>query len=197
MATRSRTAPRPPSTRSTRSGGILGEKVVLKYADDAGEPKQGVSAANQLVGDGIRFVVGPVTSGVAMAASDVFAENGVLMVTPTATAPDLTKRGLTNVLRTCGRDDQQAEVAANYVLKNFKDKRVAIINDKGAYGKGLADSLQGNAQRRRHQGSARRRGQPRRQGFQRADTRLKAEKVDVSISAATIRKAACSPASCG
>ncbi|OHV84385.1 ABC transporter substrate-binding protein [Rhizobium sp. LCM 4573] len=124
-----------------KNGGILGEQVVLKIADDAGEPKQGVSAANQLVGEGVRFVVGPVTSGVAMPASDVFAENGVLMVTPTATTPALTTRGLANVLRTCGRDDQQAEVAAKYVLDNLKDKRVAIINDKGAYGKGLADAF--------------------------------------------------------
>ncbi|PPJ45903.1 branched-chain amino acid ABC transporter substrate-binding protein [Rhizobium sp. KAs_5_22] len=124
-----------------KQGGILGETVVLKLADDAGEPKQGVSAANQLVGDGIRFVVGPVTSGVAIPASDVLAENGVLMVTPTATAPDLTNRGLTTVLRTCGRDDQQAEVAAKYVLANLKDKKVGIINDKGQYGKGLADAF--------------------------------------------------------
>ena len=124
-----------------KNGGILGEQVVLKIADDAGEPKQGVSAANQLVGEGVRFVVGPVTSGVAMPASDVFAENGILMVTPTATTPELTTRGLTNVFRTCGRDDQQAEVAAKYVLEKFKDKRVAIINDKGAYGKGLADAF--------------------------------------------------------
>ncbi|WP_378947128.1 branched-chain amino acid ABC transporter substrate-binding protein [Mesorhizobium sp. ANAO-SY3R2] len=122
-------------------GGILGEKVVLKFADDAGDPKQGVSAANLLVGEGVQYVVGPVTSGVAIPASDVFAENGILMVTPTATAPALTTRGLTNVLRTCGRDDQQAEVAAAYVLKNMKDKRVAVINDKGTYGKGLADAF--------------------------------------------------------
>ncbi|MCV3238987.1 branched-chain amino acid ABC transporter substrate-binding protein [Mesorhizobium sp. ZC-5] len=124
-----------------KNGGILGEKVVLTLADDAGDPKQGVSAANKLVGDGVRFVVGPVTSGVAIPASDVFAENGVLMVTPTATAPDLTARGLTNVLRTCGRDDQQAEVAAAYVLKNLKDKKIAIINDKGTYGLGLANAF--------------------------------------------------------
>ncbi len=124
-----------------KKGGILGEKVVLKAADDAAEPKQGVSAANQLVGEGIRFVVGPVTSGVAMPASDALAENGVLMVTPTATTPALTTRGLTNVFRTCGRDDQQAVVAAQYVLKTLKDKKVAIINDKGAYGKGLADAF--------------------------------------------------------
>jgi branched-chain amino acid transport system substrate-binding protein len=124
-----------------KNGGILGEQVVLKLTDDGGEPKQGVSAANQIVGEGIRFVVGPVTSGVAIPASDVLAENGILMVTPTATAPDLTARGLTNVLRTCGRDDQQAEVAAAYVLKNLKDKKVAVIHDKGAYGKGLADAF--------------------------------------------------------
>ncbi len=124
-----------------KAGGINGEQIVLKVTDDAGEPKQGVSAANQLVGEGVRFVVGPVTSGVAMPASDVLAENGILMVTPTATAPDLTNRGLSNVLRTCGRDDQQAEVAANYVLEHFKDKKVAIINDKGQYGKGLADAF--------------------------------------------------------
>ncbi|AYD01799.1 branched-chain amino acid ABC transporter substrate-binding protein [Neorhizobium sp. NCHU2750] len=124
-----------------KAGGVLGEKLVLELADDAGEPKQGVSAANQIVGEGIHFVVGPVTSGVAIPVSDVLAENGILMVTPTATAPDLTKRGLDNVLRTCGRDDQQAEVAAQYVLAKLKDKRVAIINDKGAYGKGLADAF--------------------------------------------------------
>jgi branched-chain amino acid transport system substrate-binding protein len=124
-----------------KNGGILGEQVVLKLADDGGEPKQGVSAANQIVGEGIRFVVGPVTSGVAIPASDVFAENGVLMVTPTATAPDLTARGLENVLRTCGRDDQQAGVAAAYVLSALKDKKVAIVHDKGAYGKGLADAF--------------------------------------------------------
>src|SRR5690606_11833580 len=75
-----------------KAGGINGEQIVLKVTDDAGEPKQGVSAANQLVGEGVRFVVGPVTSGVAMPASDVLAENGILMVTPTATAPDLTNR---------------------------------------------------------------------------------------------------------
>jgi branched-chain amino acid transport system substrate-binding protein len=124
-----------------KNGGIAGEKVVLKLADDAGDPKQGVSAANQIVGEGIRFVVGPVTSGVSIPASDVFAENGVLMITPTSTAPDLTARGLGNVFRTCGRDDQQAEVAAKYVLANLKDKRIAIVHDNATYGKGLADNF--------------------------------------------------------
>lgn len=162
-----------------KNGGILGEKVVLELADDAGEPKQGVSAANKVVGDGIRFVVGPVTSGVAIPVSDVLAENGVLMVTPTATAPDLTKRGLTNVLRTCGRDDQQAEVAAKYVLEHFKDKRVAIINDKGAYGKGLADAFKATLNAGGITEIINDSITPGEKDFSALTTRIKAEKVDL------------------
>ncbi|MDI7863135.1 branched-chain amino acid ABC transporter substrate-binding protein [Rhizobiaceae bacterium n13] len=162
-----------------KKGGILGEQIVLKVTDDAGEPKQGVSAANQLVGEGVRFVVGPVTSGVAMPVSDVFAENGIVMVTPTATSPDLTARGLTNVLRTCGRDDQQAEVAAAYVLGNFKDKRVAVLHDKGTYGKGLADAFKaalnaGGINEVMYESLT-----PGEKDFSALVTRLKAEKADV------------------
>lgn len=162
-----------------KKGGILGEKVVLKLADDAGEPKQGVSAANQLVGDGVRFVVGPVTSGVAVPASDVFAENGVLMVTPTATAPALTNRGLTNILRTCGRDDQQAEVSAAYVAEKFKDKRVAIINDKGQYGKGLTDAFKATLNAAGVTEVLDESLTPGEKDFSALTTRLKAQKVDV------------------
>ncbi|MEZ2127043.1 MULTISPECIES: branched-chain amino acid ABC transporter substrate-binding protein [unclassified Sinorhizobium] len=162
-----------------KAGGILGQKVVLKLADDAGEPKQGVSAANQIVGEGIRFVVGPVTSGVAIPVSDVLAENGVLMVTPTATAPDLTKRGLSNVLRTCGRDDQQAQVSAEYVLKQFKDKRVAIVNDKGAYGKGLADAFKAGINAGGMKEVLDDAITPGDKDFSALTTRLKAENVDV------------------
>ncbi|MBB2677753.1 UNVERIFIED_ORG: branched-chain amino acid transport system substrate-binding protein [Rhizobium esperanzae] len=162
-----------------KKGGILGEKVVLELADDAGEPKQGVSAANKVVGDGIRFVVGPVTSGVAIPVSDVLAENGVLMVTPTATAPDLTKRGLTNVLRTCGRDDQQAEVAAKYVLQNFKDKRIAIVNDKGAYGKGLTDAFKATLNAGGVTEVVNDAITPGDKDFSALTTRIKSEKVDI------------------
>jgi branched-chain amino acid transport system substrate-binding protein len=162
-----------------KKGGVLGEKLVLKLADDAGDPKQGVSAANQLVGDGIRFVVGPVTSGVAVPASDVFAENGVLMVTPTATAPDLTNRGLTNILRTCGRDDQQAEVSAAYVAEKYKDKRVAIINDKGQYGRGLADAFKATLNKAGVTEVMDESINPGEKDFSALTTRLKADNVDV------------------
>lgn len=162
-----------------KKGGINGEQISLQVADDAGEPKQGVSAANQLVGDGVMFVVGPVTSGVAVPASDVLAENGALMVTPTATAPDLTARGLTTVLRTCGRDDQQAEVAAAYVVDNFKDKKVAILNDKGQYGKGLADAFKATLNAAGIQEVFNDALTPGEKDFSALTTRLKADGVEV------------------
>ncbi|WP_296432201.1 branched-chain amino acid ABC transporter substrate-binding protein, partial [Rhizobium sp. UBA1881] len=92
---------------------------------------------------------------------------------------DLTKRGLANVLRTCGRDDQQAEVAANYVLKNFKDKRIAIINDKGAYGKGLADNFKATINAGGIKEVLDDALSPGDKDFSALTTRLKAEKVDV------------------
>jgi len=130
-----------------KKGGVNGEKLVLKIVDDAGEPKQGVSAANQLIADDIRFVVGPVTSGVSIPASVAFAENGALMVTPTATSPELTARGLSTVFRTCGRDDQQADVAAKFVVEKFKDKKIAILNDLTPGSRNLAAATKENLNR--------------------------------------------------
>jgi branched-chain amino acid transport system substrate-binding protein len=121
------------------AGGILGQKITTSYGDDASDPKQGVSVANKLSGDGVKFVIGHFNSGVTMPASQVYQENGMLEITPSATNPQITERGMWNVFRTCGRDDQQGAVAAAYILKHFKGKKIAIVHDKTTYGKGLAD----------------------------------------------------------
>jgi len=84
-------------------------------------------------------VIGPFNSGVTMPASEVYQENNILEITPSATNPKITERGLWNIFRTCGRDDQQGEVAGAYILKNFKGKKIAIVHDKTTYGQGLAD----------------------------------------------------------
>ncbi|KAB0680101.1 branched-chain amino acid ABC transporter substrate-binding protein [Aureimonas leprariae] len=121
------------------AGGINGEKIVVELGDDVSDPKQGVSVANKFVGDGVQFVVGAFNSSVSIPSSDVFAENGILQVTPASTNPKFTERDLWNVFRTCGRDDQQGAVAGKYIADNFKDKKVAVIHDKTTYGQGLAD----------------------------------------------------------
>jgi branched-chain amino acid transport system substrate-binding protein len=121
------------------AGGIQGQKITLQFGDDVSDPKQGVSVANKFAGDGVKFVVGHFNSGVTMPSSQVYQENGILMVTPSATNPQITERGMWNVFRTCGRDDQQGQVAGAYILKHFKGKKIAIVHDKTTYGKGLAD----------------------------------------------------------
>ncbi len=120
-------------------GGVLGQKLVLEMGDDACDPKQAVAVANQMVNKGVVFVAGHFCSGSSIPASDVYAEEGLLQISPGSTNPKLTERGLDNVFRTCGRDDQQGMVAGSYIAENFKDKNVAILHDKTAYGKGLAD----------------------------------------------------------
>src|ERR1700761_4140208 len=121
------------------AGGILGKKITVEYGDDVSDPKQGVSVANKFAGDGVKFVIGHYNSGVTIPASEVYAENGILQITPASTNPTVTERGLWNIFRTCGRDDQQGKVAGDYILAHFKDKKIAFVNDKTTYGKGLAD----------------------------------------------------------
>lgn len=121
------------------AGGMNGEKIVLSIGDDVSDPKQGISVANKFVADGVKFVDGHFNSGVTIPASEVYAENGLLMVTPGATNPQVTERGMTNVFRICGRDDQQGEIAGKYIVDNFKDAKVAVVHDKTPYGQGLAD----------------------------------------------------------
>jgi branched-chain amino acid transport system substrate-binding protein len=120
-------------------GGVLGKKLVLKIGDDACDPKQAVAVANQFVSDKVVFVAGHFCSGSSIPASKVYTEEGVLQMSPASTNPKLTDEGGPNVFRVCGRDDQQGTVAGNYLADKFKGKRVAIIHDKTAYGKGLAD----------------------------------------------------------
>ncbi|PNG26328.1 branched-chain amino acid ABC transporter substrate-binding protein [Methylocella silvestris] len=120
------------------AGGILGEKVTLRVGDDGADPKQGVSVANKFVGDQVSVVIGHFNSGVTLPASDVYAEAGILQITPGSTNPKITDRGIGTLFRTCGRDDQQGAVAAKFLAgRGFK--KIAIIHDKTTYGKGLAD----------------------------------------------------------
>ncbi len=121
------------------AGGLNGEPVRLVVGDDACDPKQAVAVANQMVNEGAVFVAGHFCSGSSIPASAVYYEEGILQISPASTNPTLTEQGFDNVFRTCGRDDQQGMVAGAYIAENFAGASVAVVHDKTAYGKGLAD----------------------------------------------------------
>ena len=120
-------------------GGVLGQKLVLEIGDDACDPKQAVSVANQMAERGVKVVIGHFCSSSSIPASKVYTEEGILQISPASTNPAYTDNGSWNTFRVCGRDDQQGAVAGKYIAEHFRGARVAILHDNSAYGKGLAD----------------------------------------------------------
>lgn len=122
------------------AGGINGEKILLTVGDDAFNPAQGMAVANKFVANGVKFVIGHFTSRVSIPTSEVYARNGILMVSPASTNPYFTDRPkpLWNTFRTCGRDNRQGDAAAAYITEKFKDAKIAIVDDETPYGQGLA-----------------------------------------------------------
>jgi branched-chain amino acid transport system substrate-binding protein len=123
------------------AGGVLGKPLQLVIGDDACDPKQAVSVANDMASKGAVMVAGHYCSGSSIPASDVYAESNIIQITPASTNPDFTERGLKNVFRVCGRDDAQGPTAADYIASHFAGKRIAVVDDKSTYGKGLADEF--------------------------------------------------------
>jgi branched-chain amino acid transport system substrate-binding protein len=121
-------------------GGVLGQKLALEVGDDACDPKQAVAVANEMAGKKIALMAGHFCSGSSIPASAVYAEAGIIQISPASTNPKYTEeRAGPGTFRTCGRDDAQGKVAGAYIAKTFKGKNIAIIDDKSPYGKGLAD----------------------------------------------------------
>ncbi len=121
-------------------GGVMGEKLVAMEYDDVCDPKQAVTVANKVVNDGVQFVVGHLCSSSTQPASDIYEDEGVLMVTPAATSPEITERGYELVFRTIGLDSMQGPAAGNYIA-SMNPKRVAIVHDKQQYGEGIATAV--------------------------------------------------------
>ncbi|MBF0454831.1 MAG: branched-chain amino acid ABC transporter substrate-binding protein [Magnetococcales bacterium] len=123
-------------------GGIDGKKVVLVRGDDACEPKQALQVANRLVDfEEVNAIMGHFCSATTITASEIYADAGLLMMTPASTNPMVTERGLPTIFRNTGRDDQQGVVAANFVVEKLGAKQIAVIHDKSTYGQGIADAF--------------------------------------------------------
>ena len=122
-----------------KAGGVNGQQLVLEVGDDACDPKQAVSVANQMASRKVAVVAGHYCSGSSIPASKVYGEEGVLQISPASTNPKYTDEGAWNTFRVCGRDDQQGALAGKFLADKFKGKKIAVIHDNSAYGKGLAD----------------------------------------------------------
>lgn len=124
-----------------QAGGVNGSQLQAVVYDDACDPKQAVAVANKIVNDGIKFVVGHLCSGSTQPASDIYDEEGILMITAASTIPELTERGHSMIFRTIGLDNMQGPTAGKYIVEQVKPQRVAVLHDKQQYGEGIATAV--------------------------------------------------------
>ena len=121
-------------------GGILGKQVEVIDEDDVCKPEVATNTATKLATAGVTVVVGHVCSGATKAALDIYKNSKIVAMSGSATNPDLTQSGkYPNFFRTIASDDAQAKLEVDFALDTLKLKKIAVLHDKGDYGKGLAE----------------------------------------------------------
>lgn len=125
-------------------GGILGKQVVLLAEDDVCKPEVATNTATKLLSQGVDVVMGHICSGATKAALGIYKAENIICMSPSATNPPLTQSGdYPNFYRTIASDDAQARLEVDYALDVLKAKKIAVLHDKGDYGKGLAEFAKG------------------------------------------------------
>jgi branched-chain amino acid transport system substrate-binding protein len=123
-----------------KNGGIDGRMVELYIEDDVCKPEVATNTASKLVSEKVVAVVGHICSGATKAALGIYKDAGILVISPSATNPELTQSGeYPNFLRTIAPDDAQARLEVDFALNTLNIKKFAVLHDKGDYGKGLAE----------------------------------------------------------
>jgi branched-chain amino acid transport system substrate-binding protein len=123
---------------------IGGKKVKLELLaeDDAGDPKQGTAAAQKLVDAKVNGVVGHLNSGTSIPASKVYSDAGIPQISPSATNPKFTRNGYKTTFRVVADDVHLGGTLGRYAAKDLKGKSIAVIDDRTAYGQGVADEFE-------------------------------------------------------
>ena len=121
-------------------GGINGSQVELLVEDEACKPEIATNTATKLVSSDVKAIIGHICSGATKAALPIYRDAKIIVISPSATTPDLTQSGdYPNFYRTIGSDAIQARYVVDFTLDTLKAKKIAVIHDKGDYGKGLAE----------------------------------------------------------
>jgi branched-chain amino acid transport system substrate-binding protein len=128
---------------NAKGASIGGKKVrwVLLAEDDGSDPKQGTAVAQKLVDAGAVAVVGHLNSGTTVPASKIYYSAGIPQISPAATTPLYTHQGFKSAFRVVANDDLVGRVLANYALATLHAKNIAVIDDRTAFGQGLADEF--------------------------------------------------------
>ena len=123
---------------------IGGKKVKLELLaeDDAGDPKQGTAAAQKLVDSKVMGVIGHLNSGTSIPASKIYSDAGIPQISPSATNPKFTRQGYKTTFRVVADDVHLGGTLGRYSVKELKGKSIAVIDDRTAYGQGVADEFE-------------------------------------------------------
>jgi branched-chain amino acid transport system substrate-binding protein len=131
-------------------GGVLGQQIEMIAADDFCDRDQGLAAARKLVDVGVAAVFGLICSEVAIPASKVYADAGVLVISSAASNPKLTEQGFSTVFRLFGRDDVQGRIGGDLLADRFGARPIAILHDGAGLRPGPRRGGKETAQPARH-----------------------------------------------
>ncbi|KKB63669.1 amino acid ABC transporter substrate-binding protein [Robbsia andropogonis] len=116
-------------------------RFVLDVQDDQADPRVAIQVAQKLVDSGVVGVIGHYNSGCSIPASAVYHNANMAMITPGSTNPALTMQGFANVFRTMGNDGVGGVIAGRFAVEQLKANRIGVIDDRTAFGQGLADAF--------------------------------------------------------
>ena len=123
---------------------IGGKKVKFELVaeDDAADPKQGTAAAQKLVDQKVNGVIGHLNSGTSIPASKIYSDAGIPQISPSATNPKFTRQGFKTTFRVVADDVHLGGTLGRYAVKELKGKSIAVIDDRTAYGQGVAEEFE-------------------------------------------------------